>query len=540
MRRPEHAWSLRLPSSSQSFSAPEIEGAPALPHGGRAARFSELGFAVAIGALLLLAYRELIGFDPARLPSHDLRGVEGMLFEPSGSSPLLVFAATAWLFARRWTRFRNALGAPARPLWGALLWMLAFALAGWAYYIQETALLIPSLSATILGSALMLGGTPALRAVLLPALFLLFAVPIPPAVLNQFMYDLQIATARSSSWILQLFGGEALNQAERIYHDGRVFQVIESCSGVRSVETLFMSSFLYHDLFYRSRLQSTLVVFSSIGIGLFVNQIRVLTIVLNPYSHFAAVHTLQGLVMIAVGVFLLALVDSLFSRFLPAKPWWRRSGRGHELPRLRLVAVALLAALLAATTLLLRPWKPLDVAGEPELSSVPAQLAGWTTTSLKLDREFLGSVGFSEWVHRRYERGSDAVEVLLGTNRRLDERIDFRSPKLGIPGSGWEVIARGEAKLLSGRTVRRLEVRAPGEDRQVSYLWTEGVEDPATEVLRATLALDRGPWRRTGRAWVARLTTRLEASPEQSDARLRAFAAVLEPELERILAADRH
>ena len=60
MRRPEHAWSLRLPSSSQSFSAPEIEGAPALPHGGRAARFSELGFAVAIGALLLLAYRELI------------------------------------------------------------------------------------------------------------------------------------------------------------------------------------------------------------------------------------------------------------------------------------------------------------------------------------------------------------------------------------------------------------------------------------------------------------------------------------------------
>jgi exosortase len=526
-----------LPSTSENLVAPEIERETAWPG---VAKLSEFGLAVAIGALALVAYRELIGFDPASLPSHDLRGVEGMLFEPSGSSPLLVFSATAWLFARRWARFRNALGAPARPLWGALLWTLAFALAGWAYYVQETTLLIPSLSAAILGSALMLGGTLALRAVLLPALFLLFAVPIPPAVLNHFMYDLQLATARSSVRILQLFGGEALAQAERIYHDGRVFQVIESCSGVRSVETLFMSSFLYHDLFYRSRLQSTLVVLSSIGIGFFVNQIRVLTIVLNPYSHFSAVHTLQGLVMIVVGVFLLALVDSLFSRFLPAKPWWRRSGQRHELPRSRLVGVALLAALLAATTLLLRPWQPPQVAGEPELSSVPAQLAGWTTTSLKLDREFLGSVGFSEWVHRRYERGADAVEVLLGTNRRLDDRIDFRSPKLGILGSGWEVIARGEATLNSGRTVQRLELRAPGEDRQVSYLWTQGVEDPATEVLRATLALDRGPWRRTGRAWIARLTTRLEASPEESDARLRAFAAVLEPELARILAEDRH
>jgi exosortase len=540
VRSPERDWSPRLSSTSENLAAPEIERATALPSDARAARVSEIGFGVAIAALLLLAYRALIGFDPASLPSHDLRGVEGMLFEPSGSSPLLVFAATAWLFARRWARFRNALGAPARPLWGALLWMFAFVLAGWAYYVQETALLIPSLTAAILGSALLLGGTAALRAVLLPASFLLFAVPIPPAVLNHFMYDLQIATARSSARILQLFGGDALTQAERIYHDGRVFQVIESCSGVRSVETLFMSSFLYHDLFYRSRLQSMLVVFSSIGIGLFVNQIRVLTIVLNPYSHFAAVHTLQGLVMIAVGVFLLALVDSLFSRFLSAKPWWRRSAQRHELSRSRLVAVTSLARCSPRRRFWCGPWQPVQVAGERELSSLPAQLAGWTTTSLKLDREFLGSVGFSEWVHRRYVRDAEAVEVLLGTNRRLDERIDFRSPKLGILGSGWEVIARGEATLPSGRVVQRLELRAPGEDRQLSYLWTEGIEDPATEVLRSALALDRGPWRRTGRAWVARLTTRLEASPEESDARLRAFAAVLEPELARVLAADRH
>jgi len=78
--------------------------------------------------------------------------------------------------------------------------MLAFALAGWAYYIQETALLIPSLSPTILGSALMLGGTPALRAVLLPAVVPALRRPDSAGRAESvFMYDLQIATARSSS-----------------------------------------------------------------------------------------------------------------------------------------------------------------------------------------------------------------------------------------------------------------------------------------------------------------------------------------------------
>jgi len=157
------------------------------------------------------------------------------------------------------------------------------------------------------------------------------------------------------------------------------------------------------------------------------------------------------------------------------------------LPRLRLVAVALLAACLPRR----RFCCGLEAArrgGEPELSSVPAQLAGWTTTSLSSTAS--SSLGrLLEWVHP----GTSAARMRWRSfSAPPPPRRAHRLPlaEARHPGSGWEVIARGEAKLLSGRTVRRLEVRAPGEDRQVSYLWTEGVEDPATEVLRATLALD--------------------------------------------------
>lgn len=492
--------------------------------------------AIGAAAFAALGFRGLIGFDPASLPSHDLPGLEGMLFEPSGSAPILVFSATAWLLARRSRRIRASLGAPARPVEAALVLTLAFALGTWSYYVNEATLLIPALSAAMLGTALALGGFEALRACALPALFLLFAVPLPVALLNRFMFDLQLGTAKTVATLLDSVGIETIYQADLIYSGGKIFQVIESCSGVRSVETLFMSSFLYHDLFYRSRLQSTLVVLSSIGVGLVVNQLRVITIVLNPLSRFALVHTAQGLVMIAVGVLLISLVDSLLSRFLKSEPWWRRTHVVHTLAPRRVAVICAWSAAFALATVAVKPWQP-PLPGV-ELASVPIQLGGWEGRGLKIDREYLGSVGFSEWVHREYARDGASVDVLIGSNRRVDERIDFGSRKIVLPGSGWQILSSQPVELASGRQVERLEIRAPGSERRLAYRFTEGVGNGATEVIRAALALDRGPWRRPGRAFVVVLTTELD-SLEQADARLRAMAAILEAQLARVAASDR-
>src|SRR5690606_12846557 len=275
-------------------------------------------------------------------------------------------------------------------------------------------LLVPALSLATLGGALWLGGGGALRAVLLPALFLWFAVPLPPAAINQFMYGLQLATASAAAWGLSLVGLHATAHADLIFHGNRIFQVIESCSGLRTVETLFMSSFLYHDLFFRSRLHSTLLVISSLAIGFLVNWLRVIGIVLNPYSHFGTVHETQGLVMIVVGVLLLAVVDHVLARWLPAQVWWRRPRTIPALPQQRMLLLAAAMTLLAAATWLIQPFQPVAEKAVP-LSSLPARLDDWQASGQKLDRDFFGSVGFSEWVHRSYRRGDENVAVLLGS-----------------------------------------------------------------------------------------------------------------------------
>ena len=507
------------------------ESARVAPPRARSWAASSAAYGAGLGLLVLVAYRRLIGFDPGASISHDLHGVEGMLFAPSGSSPLLIFSCTAWLLARRAARIRSTLGAPARPLLALALFVPAFVLCAWAYYVQEPSLLLPSLSLSILALALWLGGTEAFRATMLPALFLLLAMPIPPVFVNRFMYSLQVATAHSTANILDALGLATAARGERIYRGDHIFEVIESCSGIRTVETLLMASFLFHDLFYRSRLQSTLIVISSVLIGLLVNQLRVISIVLNPYSQFAAVHTTQGLVMVSVGVLLMAGVDRLLARVLPARPWWRRPQTLYPRPTRRLALACALLLALAATTWLLTPWRsppPSDVT----LATLPPQLDGWTGTGIALDREFLGSATFSEWVHRRYQRAGASVDLLLGANRRLDTRIDLESPKVAILTTGARVAEHGRERLASGRDVQTLRVGdVSGE--QLVYVWSYALGSPAEESLRSILALDRGPWRREGRAIVVRLATSADGPPGDAEARLREFAASIEREMTR-------
>ncbi len=470
------------------------------------------------GALLALAvvsaafaFRAIAGFEPEA--RGDLEGVEGFFFAPSGSSPGLVFATTAWLFSRRWRRLRAAVGDPPRPLAGALLLLPAAALCVWAHYVTAPVLLIPALTLLLLGGSLAIAGGRAFRAMRFPALFLLFAVPIPTIVVNQIIFPMQLATAELTTWLLNQVGLEAVSIGDRILHAGAVFQVIESCSGLRTTETIFMSSFLYIELFRRSRTRSILLVASAPAIGLLCNQVRVLSIVLNPYSRFSAVHTAQGLVMLVAGVLLLAVADWVLGKLLrdrdPGPLRWKVRRTPPPLPAAPVVALALLGLALAASTAWLPPWKP-GLSQLPQLSSLPPKHDGWQAEGLKLDDTYLGSIQFSEWVHRRYTRGEDEVEILLGGDRRLSASVNMLSTKVASPGSGWEIVDQFPTALGSEGLVVTTSVAAtPGERRLVQH-WYVGVDSLPEEIARSLLALDRGPWRRPGRAVVVRVSTRIE------------------------------
>jgi len=491
-----------------------------------------------------VAYRELFGFDPEAGRRSNLEGTEELFFEPASSSPLLIFAVTAWFIARRWPRFRRTLAGPSWPLGGAALLGAAAVLCPWAYYVGVPTFLIPSLSLAILGGGAWAGGKAGFWVLLLPAAFLLLAAPIPVAIVNRIIYGLQLGIAEITGGVLTAAGMEVLVVGDRVYTEGAVFQVIESCSGLRTMITLLMAAIVYQELFFRSRLHSALLVGAAPLLGMLTNQVRVIGIVLNPYSEFAAVHTAQGLVMIVLGIFLLAGLDVALARILPdrrpeAEP--HPSSAESDSPRSRmpstsrLVALAATLSLLAAATLLLEPWQPPDAPGRP-LSAIPARIDDWSVArGLPLDRQLLGSVHPSEWIHRRYERRDEYVDLLVASDRRYEPHVDLFSPKTAIPASGWEIVERQPVEIPGTGGGELLHARSMNESALV-YHRRIGAEPASEELLRAVLSLDRSLWRRPGRIFVVRIATpaSLPGGRPAAERRLRDVAALVEAELAKI------
>jgi exosortase len=492
-----------------------------------------LAAVAAILGLGTIAYRALLDYDPTAA-SRDLGGGDAAFFSSSGNSPFFVYSIAAWILFDRRERLFGALGSPALLAPGAALIAGAALVCSWAYYVQAPDLLAVSLMLACLGLSCWLGGGEGLRAALLPSLVLLALVPIPAVLVNAVVHQLQLVTSTLSVAILHAIGMEAAQVADQFAANGRVFQVIESCSGIRSIQTLLLSAILYQELFYRSRVQSVLLVVLAPFVGFVVNQIRVMTLVFNPYSDLASVHVAQGLLMLVVGILLIAALDALLSRWIPARP--RRAARVRSpvaLPRLALAAAA--TGVIAASSFVAQSpniereleWNPHDIA---------LNLSGWSSQPLKLDRLYLGSTTFSKDANRRFQLGDEFVDVFAGVSERGLRSSSPLSPKTLVLGSGRKSTAEEPFTLEAGGPAVTAVIIGTHEGLRRVILWQEDVGTLGQESLRALLALDRGPNRRPGMPQIIRLSTPIAGSEEleAADSRLRSFGRQLLAEIERL------
>jgi exosortase/archaeosortase family protein len=330
--------------------------------------------------------------------------------------------------------------------------------------------------------------------------------------------------------------------------DGKVFQVIESCAGLRSLETLLMSAVVYCEIFHRRGTRAMLLIFAAPLLGLLVNQLRVLSIALNPYSDLAAIHTSQGIAMLVAGVLVMAGLDAVLGRVLPdhlkfarsslpTADWDRYTGSGQAIWRAAVVFG--LFMVLGVSSLLLPPWSTKPPRPTP-LFSLSPRLGDWRAGGLPLDEQFIGSVGFTEWVHRTYSRGDREVAVFLGSDNRLEPRMSLISRKTALPGPGHTLVSESEVELQpDGRIAHRLLLRAP-RGLVLVYHWYEGVDSFAVELLRSTFVLDRGPLRRGGRAIAVRVSTRLPRKRSQwgvAESALIEVVGLLREELAKLAAS---
>ena len=140
-----------------------------------------------------------------------------------------------------WERRSSLRAAPPRPrLLGLALIALSLVvyLAGVAG--AELFLTRVSILGVIAGTVLFLYGTTHLRILAFPIAFLLLMVPLPAIVFNQIAFPLQLLASRIGEAVIAAAGVPVLRDGNVLQLPSRSLEVVEACSGIRSLISLLM------------------------------------------------------------------------------------------------------------------------------------------------------------------------------------------------------------------------------------------------------------------------------------------------------------
>ncbi|MGH9864622.1 MAG: exosortase A [Candidatus Acidiferrales bacterium] len=142
-----------------------------------------------------------------------------------------------------------------------------------------------SMLALIAGVVLFIAGWEMLRAVSFPLGFLILMIPIPVLIYNQITFPLQLVASRFATFWLQLVNVPVLREGNLIILPNYTLEVVEACSGIRSLMTLITLAVAYGYLMQDRRWLRWVLALLMIPIAIVSNAIRIMGAGLLTY-HF--------------------------------------------------------------------------------------------------------------------------------------------------------------------------------------------------------------------------------------------------------------
>jgi exosortase len=249
------------------------------------------------------------------LPVFYQMGVEWIELEEMGHGFFVPLLA-GWIV---WKDRLQLMKIPVKPNpWGMVLviWggcQLIAGTLGAEYFIARTAFLV-----SMAGVILYLGGWELLKALTFPLCLLLFMIRIPAIMYNQITFPLQLfasSVAESSLWTL---GIPALREGNVLELPNQRLQVVEACSGIRSLLSLSFLSLVYAYFFDDKKWMRWALLIATIPIAVAANAFRVtLTGLLGEYKRELAegfFHTAEGWIVFLIALGALASVHQLIDR----------------------------------------------------------------------------------------------------------------------------------------------------------------------------------------------------------------------------------
>jgi exosortase len=172
---------------------------------------------------------------------------------------------------------------------------------------------------SLIGLILFTLGSGVFSTIKFPLFYLLFMVPVPVSIYSLIAFPLQIFATKVSTFIINLLSIPAYREGNMLYFAQTHLEVAEACSGLRSMMTFIMLSFLFAYMMDENWKKRIVIVLSSIPLALFANILRVTGtgILAHFYGDTVArgfLHEFSGLAVFAFGFILLYLEYILLNK----------------------------------------------------------------------------------------------------------------------------------------------------------------------------------------------------------------------------------
>ncbi|MCL6480341.1 MAG: exosortase/archaeosortase family protein [Firmicutes bacterium] len=226
-----------------------------------------------------------------------------------------------------WQRRHQLARLPLQPSWlglaviGGSLCTLIVGVLGAELFLQRSSFVL-----LLTGLVIHFFGWSWFRALLFPLACLFLMIPIPSILYNRIAFPLQLLASEIAATVLAVLRVPVLLEGNVIRLPYMMLEVVEACSGLRSLVSLLTLAVIYGHLFEPNLFRRAVLVLGAVPVAVLANSMRVAGTGLlghywEPEKAQGFFHTFSGLVVFLISLFLLF---ALHGTLHVLQGWWSR------------------------------------------------------------------------------------------------------------------------------------------------------------------------------------------------------------------------
>lgn len=225
-----------------------------------------------------------------------------------------------------WERRQALLSADVQPsMLGLGLVLLSLLLLMTGRLGAELFLMRTSLLGVIGGIILFVWGRAQFRVLLFPLAFLVFMIPLPSILFNQIAFPLQLVASKAGESVIALSGIPVLREGNVLRLPGKTLEVVEACSGLRSLISLTMLAVVLGYFSDRRTAARVIIALAAVPIAIVANAARIAgtgiaSEWISPAVADGFFHTFSGWLIFVVAFAGLLVVQRIVARVGRPRP----------------------------------------------------------------------------------------------------------------------------------------------------------------------------------------------------------------------------